>query len=225
MLKGGGVAAFEFPYAVKMIEACEFDTIYHEHVFYYSLTALRHLFGRHGLFLNDAIELAIHGGSLRLFVSREEGMTAALERLFEAERERGVDRLDYYRSFAARVDEISSRLSALLLDLKAKGGRIAAYGAAAKGATLLNFIRPPEGVLDYVVDVNPHKQGKFLPGLLLPIRAPSALSAERPDYTLLLSWNFADEILRQQAPYLAGGGQFIIPIPEPRVVGASAATR
>jgi SAM-dependent methyltransferase len=219
-LKPGGVAVFEFPYAVNMIDACEFDTIYHEHVFYYSLTALEHLFRRHDLFLNDAIEIAIHGGSLRLFVSHDAGESPRLRQLLARELARGVGRRSYYDDFAARVEAVAKGLSGLLRELKAKGGRIAAYGAAAKGATLLNFIRPPAGVLDYVVDRNPHKQGKLLPGLGLPIRAPETLAAERPDFTLLLSWNFAEEILRQQDDYLAEGGRFIIPIPEPRIVGA-----
>jgi SAM-dependent methyltransferase len=218
VLKSEGIAVFEFPYVVDMIDACEFDTIYHEHVFYFSLTALDHLFRRHGLFLNDAKELAIHGGSLRLFVGRHDGQTPALGRLIEAERQRGVDRIDFYRDFAARAESLGKWLSGMLHCLKAEGKRIAAYGAAAKGATLLNFIRPDPGVLEYVVDRNPHKQGKYMPGQRLAIRAPEVLASDRPDYTLLLAWNFAEEVMRDQKAYVEQGGRFILPIPHPCIV-------
>jgi SAM-dependent methyltransferase len=220
-LKPDGVAVFEFPYVINMIDACEFDTIYHEHVFYFSLTALTHLFRRHDLFLNDAVELAVHGGSLRLFVSRRDIQTPTLLRLIEVERERGVDRMNFYRGFAERVESLRRSLAGMLQNLKAEGKRIAAYGAAAKGATLLNFIKLEPGVLEYVVDRNPHKQGKYMPGQRLAIRAPEVLASDRPDYTLLLVWNFAEEVMRDQKAYVEQGGRFIVPIPHPCIVEPS----
>jgi hypothetical protein len=222
-LKKGGTAVIEFPYVVDMVDACEFDTIYHEHVFYFSLTALQNLFGRHGLHLNDAVPLSIHGGSLRIFASHEPGRSKRLAKLLETEKQRGVDRFEYYRDFAGRVKELADRIADMLRRLRAKGARIAAYGAAAKGATLLNYIKPEPGTIEYVVDRNPHKQGKIMPGLQLRILPCETLAADRPDYTLLLSWNFAEEILREQSRYLALGGRFIIPVPRPRIVGGAGA--
>ena len=218
VLKPDGVAVLEFPYVVELIAACEFDTIYHEHVFYLSLSAVRALFERHGLFLNDAMRLPIHGGSLRVFASHERGETPRLSTLLASEQESGVTRHDYYLSFASRVAALAVWLSGLLRCLKAEGARIAAYGAAAKGATLLNYVKPPQGTIEYVVDRNPHKQGKLMPGQRIPICAPETLVMDRPDYTLLLSWNFAEEIMQEQHRYVAAGGRFIVPIPHPCII-------
>jgi SAM-dependent methyltransferase len=218
VLKPDGVAVLEFPYVVDLIDGCEFDTIYHEHVFYLSLSAVRALFERHGLFLNDAMRLPIHGGSLRVFASRKRGETPRLATLLASEQERGVTRHDYYLGFASRVAALAASLSSLLRCLKAGGARIAAYGAAAKGATLLNYVKLPPGTIEYVVDRNPHKQGKLMPGQGIPICAPEALVIDRPHYTLLLSWNFAEEVMREQHRYVAAGGRFIVPIPHPRIV-------
>jgi SAM-dependent methyltransferase len=218
LLKPEGIATFEVAYAVDMIESCEFDTIYHEHLFYHTLHGLAPLFGRHGLYLNDTERLPIHGGSLRVVVSRDPARTTRLARQWEEEETLGVDRLPYYLDFSERVLALKSSLTTLLANEKQSGRRIACYGAAAKGATLLNFLGMGNGFFDFVADANPFKQGKFMPGQRLPIVHPERLLVDRPDDVLLLSWNFAGEILHQQDAYRRAGGRFIVPIPAPRVV-------
>ncbi|MCI0704300.1 MAG: class I SAM-dependent methyltransferase [Planctomycetia bacterium] len=220
LLKPTGVAVIEAPYVKDMLDHCEFDTIYHEHLCYFSLTALDRCFKRHGLVIRDVERVPIHGGSLRLFASPTESVNAVSQRvtnLLAEEAAWGVSTLEPYREFATRVSEIKRRLRSLLQQLKASGKRIAAYGASAKGSTLLNFCGIGPEILDFVVDRSTVKQGKFTPGTQLKIYSPDKLLEEMPDYTLLLTWNFADEILRQQAEYQARGGRFILPVPLPRV--------
>lgn len=218
VLKDDGVAVIEAPYLRDMIEKCEFDTIYHEHLCYFSMSALVPLFARHGLALVDAERIAVHGGSLRLFASRSGQQGRAVSALLDEERAAGMLAIGYYAGFAGRVAAIRTDLLALLARLKREGRRIAAYGASAKGSTLLNHFGIGAETLDYVVDRSTEKQGRYTPGTHLRILAPSHLATDRPDYLLLLAWNFLDEVLAQQAAYRAAGGKFIVPVPEVRVV-------
>lgn len=218
LLKDDGVAVIECPYLRELIEHCEFDTMYHEHVFYYSVSALRNLFRQHGLVLFKVKPIAIHGGSLRLYVGRGMEVEESVLRHLEEEKSLGMDRLSYYRDFASRVKRISDTLVQLLRELKAQGKRIAAYGAAAKGSTLINYAGIGTDLIDFVVDRNPHKHGRYMPGQHIPIAPVSRIYEDRPDYLLLLAWNFKDEIMQQQEEYKKRGGAFIIPIPEPTIV-------
>jgi SAM-dependent methyltransferase len=221
LLAGSGVAVIEAPYVRDLIDRCEFDTIYHEHLCYFSVTALNRLFARHGLVLSRVEHYPLHGGSLRLYVRPGGEPDDTVRRYLAEEAEHGLDMVGYYRDFAARVEQVKHDLLALLGKLKASGARIAAYGAAAKGATLLNYVGIGSETLDYVVDRNVHKQGRFMPGVRLPIADPARLVADQPDYVLLLAWNFADEILAQQQAYLRAGGRFVVPVPEPAVLERS----
>jgi SAM-dependent methyltransferase len=218
LLKEDGVAVIEMPYVKDLVDHCEFDTIYHEHLCYYSMTALDHLFRMHSLFLNNVKRLSIHGGSLRIYVEKKENVSSAVRDMLRTEVAEKVDRIDYYRDFAVRVEGIRKELRGLLQSLKQGGARIAAYGAAAKGSTLINYSGIGTEFVDFVVDRNTHKQGLYMPGQHIPVLAPEALLERMPDHVLLLAWNFADEILHQQKEYQQRGGRFIIPVPNPRVV-------
>jgi SAM-dependent methyltransferase len=218
LLKDDGIAEFEFPYLRDLIEGCAFDTIYHEHVFYYSLTALEPLFNRHRLHLNDVQRIDIHGGSLRLTVSKRPGKSDRLQKLQAEEAALGMGRIDYYRSFGERVASLREKLRTVILELTAGGARVAAYGAAAKGVTLLNYLGIGGETLAYAVDRNVHKVGKFMPGLKLLVRPADVLASDKPDYVLILAWNFGAEIMQQQRAYSDQGGRFLLPIPEPLIV-------
>lgn len=218
LLKPTGVAVLEFPYLLDLIDHCEFDTIYHQHLCYFSVTAVDHLFRRHGLFLNDIRRLPIHGGSLRLFVEPRENVQASVKDLLAMEERLGLTRVEYFRDFGARVEKLRSDLLALLERLHAEGKRIAGYGAPAKGCTLVNYFGIDQRLVPYLVDKNTYKQGKFMSGTHQPIHAPERLLQDQPDYVLMLPWNFSDEIVAQQAEYRARGGKFIVPIPELRIV-------
>jgi SAM-dependent methyltransferase len=224
ILKPHGMAVIEVPYIKDMIDGCEFDTIYHEHLCYFSLTSLEDLFTSHGLVIREAQRVPIHGGSLLLFLTpvgkspRLGIATPSLARLRLQELDWRASQIDFYLAFAGRIQELRSDLLDLLDLLKHEGKRIAAYGAAAKGAMLLNYCGIGKGILDFVVDQNPHKQGRYIPGVGLRVYPPDVLLASMPDYLLILPWNLADEIMGQQAEYRRRGGQFILPIPEPRIV-------
>jgi len=224
ILKHDGVAVIEVPYVKCLIEHVEFATIYHEHLCYFSVTALDRLFRRHGLFLNEIEHLAIHGGSLRLFVECVQQQGASVRDQLVIERRLGIDRADYYRAFSAAVASLRDELLVLLRQLKAEGKSIAAYGAAAKGATMLNFCGIGAELIDFVVDRNVHKHGRLMPGCKLPILPVEALMQRHPDFVLLLAWNFAEEIAAQQVEYLNGGGRFIVPVPRPQLYGSEIAS-
>lgn len=219
ILKPGGVILIEVPYVRDLIEHIEFDTIYHEHLCYFSVTALQHLFERHGLALHRIERVPIHGGSLRLWVTHPTaiGEHTVAEMLAE-ERILGMDQYEYYATFGHHVERLRTQLVSLLYDLKAQGARIAVYGASAKGSTLLNAFGIGSNLLDFVVDRSTQKQGRYTPGTHLRIYPPEYLLEQMPEYVLLLTWNFADEIMAQQVAYRAQGGQFILPLPEPRIV-------
>jgi SAM-dependent methyltransferase len=217
-LKDDGVAVIEAPHVKPMIERLEFDTIYHEHLCYYSLTALQPLFKRHGLDIVDVFEIPLHGGSLQVHAALSGRPSDRVCRLLEEERAAGVGGREFYFDFGDKVRHLKAELVEMLLELKSRGSRIAAYGASAKGSTLLNYCGIGRETLEFVADRSTVKQGLYTPGTHLLVKPPEALLADRPDHVLLLTWNFADEILQQQAAYRRLGGKFIIPVPEPAIV-------
>ena len=218
LLAPTGSIVMEVPYVRDLIEHTEFDTIYHEHHCYFSVRSLETLFARHGLYLNRVEHHPIHGGSLRFFASTDPARQPSVDEYLAAEAIAGMDTIGYYQDFADRVDGVRIALNDLIDDLRRGGATVAAYGAAAKGAILLNYAGLDGEQIDYVVDRNPHKQGKLMPGVRLPIYDPSKIDEDPPDYLLILPWNFKDEIMEQQGDFAAGGGRFIIPIPEPTLV-------
>jgi SAM-dependent methyltransferase len=220
LLAPGGAAVIEAPYLRDMVDQREFDTVYHEHLCYFSLTPLAALFARHGLQIDRVERIAVHGGSLRLFVghARAGSCDPSVEQMLEDERGWGVADLRTYRQFADAVQSLRPAIRDFLARLRKAGHSIAAYGAAAKGATLLNYCGIGTETIGFVVDRSPLKQGFAMPGVRVPILSTDELLKQQPDFVLLLAWNFADEILEQQAEYQQRGGRFIVPVPNPRVL-------
>jgi SAM-dependent methyltransferase len=222
LLSPAGVATFEFPHLLELVDGNQFDTIYHEHFSYFSLHSARRALARHGLAVYDVERLRTHGGSLRLYVQREDSgrriTTEAVADLLLEERRRGYDSLDGHAGFQERVETTKHALVRFLIDARRDGKAVAGYGAPGKGNTLLNFCGIRTDLLAYTVDRNPYKQGTFAPGTRIPILEPDRLSATRPDYIVILPWNLRDEILSQLDYARAWGAQFVIPIPEVVVV-------
>jgi len=221
LLKPEGTASIEFPHLLKLIEQVEFDTIYHEHYSYISLLAIEQVFGRHGLRIHDVEELPTHGGSLRIFAAHAARAdledSAALRALRAQEAAAGLDDLGTYARFAARVEACRRSLLDFFARAKREGKRVAAYGAAAKGNTLLNFCGATSADIAMVADRNPHKQSKLLPGTHIKVVSPEELMRARPDYVLILPWNLQAEIRQQLQGIRAWGGRFVIPLPAVRI--------
>jgi SAM-dependent methyltransferase len=220
-LKPGGTITLEFPHLVNLIDEVQFDTVYHEHFSYFSLAALEHIFHAAGLRVWRVEQLPTHGGSLRVFGCHAEDTRAeqdSVAKIRALEQERGITSLDTYRDFQRRVDDAKNGLLRFLLDCKAADLKVAAYGAAAKGNTLLNYAGVRPDLLPYVCDAAPSKQGKFMPGSHIPIVAPAELARLRPDVVLILPWNIADEVVAQQRPVLGPDVKFAIAMPTVRYV-------
>ena len=221
LLAPHGVVTIEFPHLIKLMEENQFDTIYHEHFFYFSLMSAERIFAAHGLTLFDEEELPTHGGSLRIYGHHAEDNTHSVTERYRAlgqrEKAAGVDRLDTYVTFAEKVKETKRKLLEFLIEVKRKGKTIAGYGAPGKGNTLLNYCGVRGDFIDYTVDRNTYKQGKFLPGTHIPIFPPDKIRETKPDYVLILPWNFKDEIMDQVGYIREWGGQFVVPIPEVRI--------
>jgi len=221
LLKADGHVTIEFPHLLELIEHVEFDTIYHEHYSYISLFAIEQVFSRHGLRIYDVETLATHGGSLRIFAthSQRAGIadSAALIEVRARESAAGLGELDTYKRFAQRVEQCRVSLLAFLADVKHNGRTVAAYGAAAKGNTLLNFCEVTPADISMVADRNPNKQAKLLPGTHIPVVSPEALMQAKPDYVLILPWNLQSEIREQLRDIAQWGGRFVTPVPVTRV--------
>lgn len=222
LLKADGVATFEFPHLLRLIQENQFDTIYHEHFWYFSLLAIHRLLAAHRLRAFDVEQIATHGGSLRLFVCQADARhptSAAVEALVAHEVRSGLADPARYAAFAEQVRETKRGLLAFLIGAKRAGKTIVGYGAPGKGNTLLNYCGIGTDFIDYTVDRNPYKHGKYLPGSRIPIRTPDAITETKPDYLLILPWNLRDEIINQMAYIRGWGGRFVVPIPTVRVYG------
>jgi hypothetical protein len=221
LLKPHGVITMEFPHLMRLIDEHQFDTIYHEHFSYFSFMTAREIFAAHGLVLFDVEELWTHGGSLRIYARHEADAPRPVDRTVETmlarERAAGLDCLDRYAAFREGVHETKRKLLEFLISAKREGKTIVGYGAPGKGNTLLNYCGIRADFLDYTVDRNPRKQGKFLPGTHIPIFHPEKIKETRPDYVLILPWNLREEIMEQMAGIRAWGGQFVVPIPKAQV--------
>ena len=221
LLAPEGVATLEFPHLMRLMERNQFDTIYHEHFSYFSFFTAEAIFAKHGLALFDVEVLPTHGGSLRIYAAHRGSRRAAapaprVEAMRRTERENGVDRIESYSRFPEQVRRIKRDLLKFLIAARERGDAVAAYGAPGKGNTLLNYCGIRTDLLDYTVDRNPHKHGKFLPGTHIPIFAPEKIRETRPRYVFILPWNLKDEIMEQLAYVREWGGRFLVPIPEVR---------
>jgi hypothetical protein len=215
-----GEIVVEVPYLCELINRLEFDTIYHEHVSYFTVTSLTRLFEPHSLAIARVDRMPVHGGSLRLRIASAREPDASVGRMLDEEQAWGVGRPERFARFADGVASLRVELRELISGMASSGASVAGYGAAAKGVLLANACGLDARLVQFVVDRNPHKQGKLLPGVRIPVRPPEALLEERPDYCLLLAWNIAEEIVEQQAEYRRLGGRFVVPLPVPRELDA-----
>jgi 2-polyprenyl-3-methyl-5-hydroxy-6-metoxy-1,4-benzoquinol methylase len=221
LLKPEGVVTVEFPHLLRLMQGAQFDTIYHEHFSYLSLHVVQRIFAQHGLRVFDVEQLSTHGGSLRVFACHAAAShreTPALAQVLTDEVNAGLEGDEAYRRFAQLVVEAKLSLLRFLIDARTQGKRVVAYGAPAKGNTLLNYCGVGPELIAFTVDLSPHKQGMFLPGTRIPVRAPKAILREKPDYVLILPWNLQEEITTQMAEVRAWGGRFVVPIPTTRVL-------
>lgn len=222
LLKPGGLITMEFPHLLKLVEQNQFDTIYHEHFSYLSLTTVKRIFEAHGLVLFDVEQLPTHGGSLRIYARHAEDPThpvgARVGEVLELEKREGYDRLERYSSFEEQVRETKRALLQFLIEAKRQGKRIVGYGAPGKGNTLLNYCGIRTDFVDFTVDRNPYKHGRFTPGTHIPILPPQRLAEARPDYVLILPWNLKSEIMQSLQGIRAWGGRFVLPIPSVQVL-------
>lgn len=217
LLKPQGVATFEFPHLLNLVQQSQFDTIYHEHYSYLSLTAVIKIFASNGLTVFDVQQLSTHGGSLRVFAQRAdtgvEPVNASVDDLLQLENEAGIQSLPFYQGLQQRAEQIKMDLLAFLIEARKQGRRVAAYGAAAKGNTLLNYCGIRPDLLSFVVDKNPAKQNKWMPGSRIPIVSEETIRAQKPDYLIILPWNLKSEVIRQLEYTREWGGQFVIAVP------------
>jgi len=222
LLKPGGTISIETPHLLPLIEENQFDTIYHEHYSYFSLTTLDQIFRAHQLIIYDLQLLPTHGGSLRLAIGHLEEyqgkVSDAVKQVLAEEERKGFKEINYYESFDCKVKQVKRNLLKGLIEIKETGKVIAAYGAPAKGNTLLNYLGIGTDFIEYTVDRNPHKQGCFLPGSRIPVYSPEIITQTKPDYLLILPWNLKDEIMEQMAMISNWGGRFVIPIPDFRII-------
>lgn len=226
LLADDGVITMEFPHLLRLIENNQFDTIYHEHFSYLSLHTVEEIFAAHGLRLFDVEELSTHGGSIRIFAchqAHERKSTGRVEALKSVEVEAGLRKIDTYRAFDVQIKETKRRLLEFLIEAKRANKTIAAYGAPAKGNTLLNYCGVRRDFIDFTVDKSPYKQNHYLPGTHIPIRNPDEIKKARPDYVLILPWNLRDEVMAQNSFIREWGGQFVVPIPSAQIVSLPSA--
>lgn len=221
LLKPTGLITMEFPHLLQLMEQNQFDTIYHEHFSYFSFLAVEQVFARHGMKLFDVEELPTHGGSLRIYACHDQDASKPIgtrvRELKSREETAGFGQLNHYLSFGPLVEATKRKLLSFLISARQEGKRVVGYGAPAKGNTLLNYCGVRTDLIDYTVDRSPHKQGHFLPGVHIPIRAPDQIRQTRPDYVLILPWNLREEVMQQMAFIRDWGGKFVVPIPEVKV--------
>ncbi|MBC7935322.1 MAG: class I SAM-dependent methyltransferase [Rhizobacter sp.] len=222
LLKPAGVVTFEFPHLLQLIDKNQFDTIYHEHFSYLSLIAVKQIFEAHGLAIFDVEEVSTHGGSLRIFAKHEadnsKEILANVPAMLEKERAFGLTDLSVYTSYQQKAEKVKNDFTAFLIEAKNAGKKVAGYGAAAKGNTLLNFAGTKKDLLHFVVDASPHKQNKYLPGVHIPVFSEQKIKSEKPDYIVILPWNLKEEISTQLSYIKEWGGKFVVAVPKMEII-------